>query len=107
MLVYLTESQVPELRSLAPSLRRLVVSRALTLMRSETRLFCWLPTCLCVIGGVVGALLGTMMLSYLHPAQLTGDGMIRSMVWTYSGVGVVAFSAGFAGLLLQRWKLQQ
>src|SRR5882762_4834633 len=108
MRVYITESQVPELKSLTSDLRRLVSRRALALMRLHGRLFCWLPTLLCFIGGVTGAFLGSALLGHFHlnPATTSGDLMLQSMVWCYAGVGIGACSAGFIGLQLQRSKLR-
>ena len=108
MQLYLTESQVPELRDLPVSLRRVLVRRALTMMRAEARLFCSLPVMLCVIGGLVGSLVGAALLGcfYRSPAGLTADWISKSMVWSYSGVGIGSFLAGFIGLQLQRSKLR-
>ena len=108
MRVYFIDSQVPELRPLPPTLRRLVVRRALALLRLHGRVFCWLPNLLCVVGGVVGWLLGAALLAYIHqaPASINGDSIFQSFVWSYSGVAVGAFSAGFIGLQLQRLKLR-
>jgi hypothetical protein len=103
MRVYLTDSQIPELRELPPAARRLVVKRGLGILRSRARVFYWLPTLLCIVGGVSGALL-----AYLHhpPVVISGDLLTRSMLWFYSGVGIGACAAGFIGSLLQRWKLR-
>jgi hypothetical protein len=108
MRVYLTDSQVPEVRALPAAVRRLVIRRALGIMRSRARLFCWLPTLLCVIGGFSGSLLGGPLLDHFHqaPAFINVDWTTQCMIWSYSGVAIGAFTAGFIGLQLQRWKLR-
>jgi hypothetical protein len=108
MRVYITESQVPELRALTPDLRRLALQRAFALMRLHHRLFYWLSTLFCVIGGVMGTFVGLAFVGHLHlPLGIEGDDwLLQNMVWSYSGIGVGSFSAGFIGLQLQRWKLR-
>jgi hypothetical protein len=113
MRLYLTESQVPELRPLPRSARRLAVRHALAMMRGKARVFCWLPALMCLAGGVVGALVGVELLgcAAMHgyvqkPAALTGHWIMLSTIWSYSGVGIGAVSAGFVGLHLQRARLR-
>ena len=114
MSLYLIESQVPELGPLPVSLRRVAIRRALAMMRAEARPFCWLPTLLCVVGGVAGALIGAdllghaVRLGYLQrpPAASGGDWIMLSAAWSFTGVAVGAVSAGFVGLHLQRLKLR-
>src|SRR5882724_11566997 len=113
MRLYLTESQVPELKPLPRSARRLAVRQALAMMRGKARVFCWLPPFMCVAGGVVGALVGVELLGYAgmrgyvqKPAGVTGDWIMLSAIWSYSGVGLGAVSAGFVGLHFQRARLR-
>ena len=97
MRLYLIESQVPELRLLPRRVRRLVVRHALAMLRGRARLFSWLPSLTCAIGGLAGAVIGA------KPPWKTG---MLSAVWSYSGLGVGAVVGGFAGLHLQRWRLR-
>jgi len=108
MRLYVTDSQVPELKLLTPDLRRLVFRRALALMHVRSRLSCWLPVLLCFIGGVAGAFFGAALLGHFHlsRASVSGDWMVQSIVWCYSGVCIGAFSGGFAGLQLRRCRLR-
>src|ERR1041385_6344598 len=113
MRLYLTESQIPELRPLPRSAGRLAVRHALAMMCREARHFCWLPTLMCAVGGVTGALVGAELLGYAAslgyvqiPAGITGDWIMLSTVWSYAGVGIGGASAGFVGLHLQRSKLR-
>ena len=64
MPLYLIESQVPELRPLPRSVRREVVRQALAMLRGAARVFRWLPSFMCVIGGVIGAIVGAVLLGY-------------------------------------------
>ena len=108
MHIYFADSQIPELRDLPAAVRRVVVRRALGILRSQARLFYWLPTLLCVVGGVCGSLLGVALLSYFRqaPTAINGDWIFQSIMSSYSGVGIGACTAGFIGLQLQRWKFR-
>jgi hypothetical protein len=108
MKIYFTESRIPELKPLPVPLRRVTMVRALETMRCQRRLFYWLPALLCALGGVSGAFIGAALLSFFYaaPPALNGDWITNSACWSYAGVGVGAFSAGFLGLMLQRWKLR-
>ena len=110
---YLIESQVPELGLLPRPVRRVVVRQALAMLREGARLFSWLPSVTCAIGGLAGAIIGAELLGYAaahgyvqKPPGMTSDWMMLSAVWSYSGVGIGALLGGFAGLHLQRWKLR-
>jgi hypothetical protein len=74
---------------------------------------------MCLVGGILGGLLGAGLLSYAlstgyvqKPARvaggwvMTGEWIMLSMVWSYSGVGIGAICAGFIGLHRQRHKLR-
>jgi hypothetical protein len=113
MPLFLSESQIPEIGLLPATLRRAIVRGALVKMRKEARIFCWLPTLSCVIGGAAGwatspVLLGAaVQLGYIRrPSGLTGDWLTLAMVCSYACMGVGAFSVGFIGLLLQRSRLR-
>src|SRR5687768_5491104 len=108
MRIYLTERQVPELSPLAPTLQRLVYHRAMTLLRSDSKMITWLPTMLCVAGGLSGSLLGAYLFSYFGTGQspITAEKITESIVWSYSGVAIGSFIAGFFGLQFQRCRLR-
>jgi hypothetical protein len=68
---------------------------------------------MCLLGGILGGLLGAAMLSYAlsagyvqKPGRMTGEWIMLNMVWSHSGVGIGAICAGFIGLHLQRCKLR-
>jgi hypothetical protein len=108
MHIYLTDSQVPELKPLPRIVRRLVIRRALVIMRSHAPLFCWVPTLFCIVGGVAGSFLGATLVACFHEAPATfGSGRAeQGMVWSLSGTVLGACTAGFIGLHLQRWKMR-
>jgi hypothetical protein len=108
MQFYCTESKIPELQPLSRASRRVVVLRALRLLRADSWFFYWLPVILCAIGASVGSLVGGMSALLLHPNPPTavGNRMGQSIVGSFCGTSIFAFSAGFIGLLIQRWKLR-
>src|SRR5688572_25645852 len=105
---YLTERQIPALSPPAPARRRLVYQRAIALLRSDNRTMSWLPTILCVAGGVTGSLVGAYLFSYLGLGQspIAGEKGMESIAWSYSSVAIGSLTAGFIGLQLQRRRLR-
>jgi hypothetical protein len=68
---------------------------------------------MCLAGGVIGGLVGAALLGHAalvgyvqKPPAMTGDWITLSMVWSYTGVGIGAVSAGYMGLLFQRYRLR-
>jgi hypothetical protein len=113
MLPYLNESRVPELGPLPEPLRRVLVKRALVLMRSEARFLSLLPTLLCVVGGLAGWLCGGVLLGIAaqlgcvpRVTPLTSTSVLLGMVCGAFGVGAVGLPAGFIGILVQRSRLR-
>jgi len=108
MSVYVIDSQVPELKPLTREHRRMVFRRAVALMSLRSPFFCWLPTFLCALGGLAGALLGSGLLGRFHPGSATMGvyPVLEGFVWMYSGVGIGAVTAGYVGLHFQRRKLR-
>ena len=108
MHLYLTDAQIPELGLLPRESRRVVMLRALKMLRADSRLFYWLPVILCALGTPVGSMVGGLLVQLLHPQPTTpfGDRIVLIICGTFGGIGVVAFFAGFIGLLFQRWKLR-
>src|ERR1700722_18984069 len=95
MHMYITNSQIPELKPLTPHLRRVVFRRALDLLRSHGWFFYRLPSLLCFAGGVAGSFLGSALFRHFHPARATVNGelMVQCLIWSLSAVGIVSFSA--------------
>jgi hypothetical protein len=113
MPLLLSESRIPELGPLPVALRRAIIKSALAEMRQEARLFCWLPTLLCIVGGAAGWVTGPVLLGYAvqfgylrKPAGLTGDWLTLLMVCSYAGTVTGAFAVGFIGLHFQRSRLR-
>lgn len=110
MRVYLSDSQIPELKYLPSVVRRVVVQRALAAMHADSRSFYWLPTALCVVGGLAGYLPGALLGAWLwktSTAPFSGVNMTISMFSSYSGVAAGAVLLGSLGLIWQRSKLRR
>jgi hypothetical protein len=107
MRVYLTESQVPELGPLPPPLRRLVVRQALAMLRGGARILSWLPSLMCAVGGLAGALIGAKLVGYAASVGYVHEPQgVLPVIWSYTGVAIGSVCAGFVGLHLQRSKLR-
>lgn len=108
MQICLTYSQLPELKVMAPNLRRFVFHRALGLMRLRAKSFCWLPTLLCCSGGLAGGFVGSTLLGHFYSnLVLAQDGrFFASALWSLLGAGLGSFLGGFIGRQLQFWKLR-
>ena len=85
------------------------------MMRLQAPVFSCLPTLFSVVGAVLGLFIGAWLLAYSAsrgyvlsppPGRVTGDWILMSALWSFGAMGVVSFSAGFVGLLLQRSKLR-
>jgi hypothetical protein len=103
MNIYFTASQIPELRDLPQAVRRVVIRRALDILRSRARLFYWLPILLCVTGCIGGMYLPPL---FFHlPAKPNNNILLNGMLGLLAGFSM-AFVAGFIGSQLQLWKLR-
>jgi len=94
MRIYLTDSQVPELRNMPPNVARTVLLLAVRLMRSEAKLLTELPILFCALGAPVGSYVGGWMVGALGLAQpLSGDQISACL----AGLGVGGLLGGFVG----------
>lgn len=107
MHIYFTASQIPELRELPQAARRIVVSRALNILHSRSRLFYWLPVLLCIVGAVSGVLLCEATFPHLFHFGTTTprNNDVSNSMLSLVGLGG-GFVTGFIGSQLQLWKLR-
>jgi hypothetical protein len=105
MTFYLTAERIGELAEYPPSVRRLIVHRAIGLLRGNSRLAGLLPDLLSVCGsllGVTGALL--VGAHTLHPRL--EELIPAQMCYDLIGVFIGGLGGGFMGLQLQIQKLR-
>jgi hypothetical protein len=93
MKVYLTDSQVPELKDVPPKVARTVLMLAVDLMRSDTKLLTELPILFCALGAPLGSYVGGWAVGTLGLARPLGG----EWAGCYVGLCIGGVLGGFIG----------
>lgn len=98
MKIYLTDSQIPELRDIPPKLARAVLLVGVKLMRSDARLLTELPILLCAVGCPLGSCVAGWAVCAFGLAQPRGGDQMTACLL---GLGVGGLLGGFIGRQIQ------
>jgi|SRR5208282_1604001 len=106
MQIYLGESLVPELASLAKPARRAVRQRAVALLSEKTRWPARMPVLLCALGGLVGSFAGAYVGVALAGRFSPGDKLLWNVYGCLGGVGLCGAGGGFLGTAILLYRLR-
>jgi hypothetical protein len=96
----------PELAAFTPAVRQLLLRRAVSVMRRESRFAAELPTILSGFGAVIGWLNGFLLEFYLIPIRPIPEQMEIRICYYVGSAVIVALAGGYVGLRLELQKLR-